>query len=392
MLGDEAAYQYAIQTVIINPYVACVFPVLVHKSIEYLTFGCPNDTIKRLIRFLKAIAHNVRCRDVYIESTGILSNLFVCLLFGPASGMDRNNASGNQTNDEICIKSEFGTNNDIDEPTNTDIGEKMSSDDVEQMNVNGTELAVDDRELNETIALLSKNTLVTQYLHRNGKINLKRKFPLAFIEGENRMENIHLMEKYINESLVKKINSKDCRNITSSDDLECSDSKRQLLHSVFQVDGIDKVKIKTESVMDEQEVVGTNSNDNDMDCKVDLVIGFSNENSRYNGTMENEDAHDRLPNNKCDPVSSSTLKTCVIKKTIKSEPIINNNAERASNKCEPIQFEMGMCKDAKLIDEIISVVGILSSRWGVFEYEIIFLFFERLAKFFETISEWTTEG
>lgn len=83
VLGDDAAFQYTIHTALINPFIGCVLPHLVQKSIEYLAFGCPDDTLDRLLRFLKVLVQNYHSRDVANnEEYFNLCNLFVCLLLG----------------------------------------------------------------------------------------------------------------------------------------------------------------------------------------------------------------------------------------------------------------------------------------------------------------------
>lgn len=83
VLGDDAAFQYTIHTTLINPFIGCILPHLVQKSIEYLAFGCTDDTLDRLLRFLKVLVQNYHSRDVANnEEYFNLCNLFVCLLLG----------------------------------------------------------------------------------------------------------------------------------------------------------------------------------------------------------------------------------------------------------------------------------------------------------------------
>lgn len=83
VLGDDAAFQYTIHTTLINPFIGCILPHLVQKSIEYLAFGYTDDTLDRLLRFLKVLVQNYHSRDVANnEEYFNLCNLFVCLLLG----------------------------------------------------------------------------------------------------------------------------------------------------------------------------------------------------------------------------------------------------------------------------------------------------------------------
>lgn len=84
IMGDDVAFQYTLHTTLINPFVGCILPHLLQKSIEYLAFGCTEDTLDRLLRFLKVIVQNNHCRDVANnEEYFNLANIFVCLLLGP---------------------------------------------------------------------------------------------------------------------------------------------------------------------------------------------------------------------------------------------------------------------------------------------------------------------
>lgn len=83
VLGDDAAFQYTLHTTLINPFIGCILPHLVQKTIEYLAFGCTDDTLDRLLRFLKVLVQNYHSRDVANnEEYFNLCNLFVCLLLG----------------------------------------------------------------------------------------------------------------------------------------------------------------------------------------------------------------------------------------------------------------------------------------------------------------------
>lgn len=83
VMGDDAAYQYTIHTTMINPFISCILPYILQKCVEYLSFTCTEDTLERIIDFLKAISYNEYCRDVNITDACFnLSSVFVCLLFG----------------------------------------------------------------------------------------------------------------------------------------------------------------------------------------------------------------------------------------------------------------------------------------------------------------------
>lgn len=83
VMGDDPAFQYTIHTATINPFVSCILPYILQKSVEYLSFGCSEDTLDRMICFLKAISYNEYCRDVHINDACFnLSNVVVCLLLG----------------------------------------------------------------------------------------------------------------------------------------------------------------------------------------------------------------------------------------------------------------------------------------------------------------------
>lgn len=83
VMGNDAAYQYTIHTVQINPFIGCVLPYLLQKSVEYLAFSCSDDTIDRILKLLKAITQNNYCRDISANDTLFnLCSVIVCLLLG----------------------------------------------------------------------------------------------------------------------------------------------------------------------------------------------------------------------------------------------------------------------------------------------------------------------
>lgn len=90
VLGDDAAFQYTIHTTLINPYIGCILPHLMQKIIEYLVFDCPEDTLDRLLRFLKVLVQNYHSRDVANNEAHFhLANLFACLLLGTVDMKDK---------------------------------------------------------------------------------------------------------------------------------------------------------------------------------------------------------------------------------------------------------------------------------------------------------------
>lgn len=83
VLGDDAAFQYTIHTTLINPFIGVILPELVQKTIEFLVFSCTDDTLDRLLSFLKVLVQNHHSRDVSNnEEYFNLCNLFLCLLLG----------------------------------------------------------------------------------------------------------------------------------------------------------------------------------------------------------------------------------------------------------------------------------------------------------------------
>ena len=63
-MGDDIAIHYTIHTTLINPFIGCILPILIQKCVEYLSFSCPDDTLDRVLQFLKAIVQNYHSRDM----------------------------------------------------------------------------------------------------------------------------------------------------------------------------------------------------------------------------------------------------------------------------------------------------------------------------------------
>lgn len=397
-MGDEATFQYAIQTVIINPYISCVFPILIHKCIEYLSFGCTEDTIERVTRFLKAMALNVRCRDVYIETAGSLSHLFLCMLFG-ADDTDETDPSGNNDDGEGSVNGQMDENGDVwdlvEESSTIDMDENMSYDGTEEYYFNGDDtMAVDESESNNTITLLSKNTLIKEYLQKNEKANLKRKFPFAFVEGESQMENIRLMERYINENSVLNRDGKQSHDIIVIDGNECSDSavrsKKQAFESIFDIDSNDKAMGKTDAAQKNQDNESNKSNDNDKNDKGGQPIGVPDLSNGHNGDCGKDDVH--CVNNDGNAPGEKEKSDDIEAVDIRASASINGIDIDATSADDSQSTIVEFIIDDKFVGDMITVVATLSSRWGLFENQIIYMIFERLTKFFDSIEEWSDEG
>lgn len=83
-LGDNIAYNYAIHTVFINPFIGCILPFLMQKLLEFLSFDHTHECLERLLPFLKAIALNPHTRDVPNDEINFhLCQIFVNMLLGP---------------------------------------------------------------------------------------------------------------------------------------------------------------------------------------------------------------------------------------------------------------------------------------------------------------------
>lgn len=122
ILGDNLAYNYTIHTVLINPFIGCILPSLMQKSLEFLSFEYTEECLERLLPFLKCIAYNFHTRDVTnIEINFHLCNVFMCLLLGSidiASNMVY--VRTYQKRNELLIKAEPVDEMDTDEVQNND--------------------------------------------------------------------------------------------------------------------------------------------------------------------------------------------------------------------------------------------------------------------------------
>lgn len=84
IMGDETTFRYSLHTVLINPFIGVIFPVLIQKCIEYVSFNSTDDAVDRVVKLLGSIAHSKYCRGITNhEDFFNLCNVLVCLVLGP---------------------------------------------------------------------------------------------------------------------------------------------------------------------------------------------------------------------------------------------------------------------------------------------------------------------
>lgn len=279
-MGDDAAFQYTIHTTLINPFIGCVLPHLVQKTIEYLAFGCTDDTLDRLLCFLKVLVQNYHSRDVANnEEYFHLCNLFVCLLFGR---IDMKSKMAHILSERSKIKKIRKT---VKSPT---------SDTQQQPQQQFDKVKT---ELDETSATNCSNTKMYLGMVPN---------PVAFEIKEETTDDQRPFELNLN----RNCDGNTINNMDHQDDLMCDATKNA------------DIKIETEL-----------------------------------------NSHDKCTNN----MSETTKKS--------SGNIIRNLDEMYS------PFVTDACDD-RFIDELCSLIGCLSGKWGYFEHEMTYLLYKRLEIFF----------
>lgn len=274
IMGDDVAFQYTIHTTLINPFVGCILQHLLQKSIEYLSFGCSEDTLDRLLRFLKVIVQNYHCRDVANnEEYFNLANIFVCLLLGP-----------------IDVKSK-----------------------LEQIKAEQIKLKKEEKvEKNSDVVLTNGIDQTT-----NGvKIGIDIKDE---VDGESN-------DAYNSKIVVNPI---------------ALGIKKEINHFDF------------------EQGIKFEPNFYDMDFQEDALF-------------------------ECEPTA---VKADIVKE---SEPKINVDAQATINECFS-SFDATMCND-RYVNDVCDLVGLMASKWGYFEHEIIYLLAKRLEIWFHKLTKWTIVG
>lgn len=271
VMGDDAAYQYTIHTSMINPFVSCILPHILQKCVEYLSFTCTEDTLDRLIGFLKAISYNEYCRDANIHDACFnLSNIFVCLLFG---------------REDIKVKLE-----------------KMKKEKVKNKTENvKTEVSTAKTEpINGVTKVESKPTIKNE---------------LVDLDGDN-------------DSYTKLVVNPAAMNI-----------KSEINHF-------------------------------DFEHSIKYEPNFYDVEFQEERTLEPEK-----------PKIDATEEKIDLK--IVDEPNVKQEYFSA--------FEAEVCDD-RFVDDICELIGCLGSKWGSFEYEMIYLLSKRLEIFFHEVKTWTITG
>lgn len=281
-MGDDVAYQYTIHTTLINPFVGCILPHLLQKSIEYLSFGCTEDTLDRLLRFLKVIVSNNHCRDVANnEEYFNLANIFVCLLLGA-----------------IDVKLKLGQIK-VEQM-------KLEASDVEEK-CNGNEIA--------------KGEVLTNGERPTNDV----KFDIGIKnELDGGLSNDAYSKLVVNPVALG------------------MGIKKEINHFEF------AQGIKFEP------------NFYDMDFQEDAVFECETTNMTAGAKNENED-------HLGDVEAAATIDECFS------------------------SFEATICND-RYVNDVCDLIGLMASKWGHFEHEIIYLLSRRLEIFFHETKTWTFAG
>lgn len=268
IMGDDIAFQYTIHSTLINPHVGCILAHLLQKTVEYLSFGCSEDTLDRLLHFLKVIVQNYHCRDVINNEEHFnLANVFVSLLLGP-----------------VDIKARL---------------EKIKTEQVQ-------------REKKETEIGTTK--LV------NGGSSI-------------RVNGVDIKDEYD----------------TGSNDA----------YSKFVVNPL-AMNIKKEiNSYDYEQNIKFEPNFYDMDFQDDAIFDYEASNIKIDANPETE--------LKVKVEEGATITECFS------------------------SFETSICND-RYVDVLSDLIGSMASKWGYFEYEIIYLLTKRLEIFFYEITTWTCAG
>lgn len=330
-MGDETTFQYAIHTTLINPFIGCVLPLLVHKCIEYLSFGCHDDTLDRILKFLKAIVHNMHSRDVTnSEEYFNLSNLLVCLLIGPSDVKREleliNNARLRKQEMESAL---LQAKLDEEREAAALYSEIISEAALKEANMYLSKMDVDE-ETPKAQPATNKNRFNFLQMKKNAAVNAPSSSSQA--AAPETKEDVPTELRTINFDFEPAVKLD-----AHIFDLEFSD-RHDFDDNYF-----------SSCKKEDMQLISEDAN---------LETIQSEENSTNGVTTAGQTV---------DPVSATV------------EDIYS-------------PFETEMCESERLVEDICRVVGILASQWGCFEHEIVYLLIKRLEIFFHSVTEWSNGG
>lgn len=134
--GDEEAFQYALHTTLINPFIGCIIKPLLTRCLQMLSFDYTFETLDRTIKFLMAIVRNEHTREANNNGQLFhLSQLMTCLILGPldlnvgVAQFKKEEEEHKQMEEEInCIAKELQS---IKEEPTTVMYQAMDVDDIQ---------------------------------------------------------------------------------------------------------------------------------------------------------------------------------------------------------------------------------------------------------------------
>lgn len=316
IMGDDVAFQYTLHTTLINPFVGSILPHLIQKSIEYLSFGCADDTLDRLLRFLKVIVQNYHCRDVANnEEYFNLANIFVCLLLGPI-----------------------------------DIKAKLELIKAEEMNLETTELEEN----------CNSNSAKGEVLTNGDDINKDQMKIDAEVKDELDGASNDTYSKLVVNPVALRI-------------------KKEVHHFDF------GQGIKFEPSF------------NDMDFQEEAIFECEQSSDASNAKVNASNECDQKVKVNVTPTATATVTTAATATATATAMAIatatataTTTATATINECFS-SFDAEMC-NSRYTNDVSNLVGLMASKWGYFEHEIIYLLAKRLEIFFHEITTWSTAG
>lgn len=85
LTGNETAFNYAVHTARINPYMGSIIKPLFVKCLEILMPEYTTEMLERCIKFMSAAIYNYHTRDSYLDDIFIhMSQVLSCILLGPS--------------------------------------------------------------------------------------------------------------------------------------------------------------------------------------------------------------------------------------------------------------------------------------------------------------------
>ncbi|XP_050076943.1 uncharacterized protein LOC126564071 [Anopheles maculipalpis] len=399
-IGDEACFNAAIDILQYNQHTPSLMKLLLTKAIEMLGFEYTEETLRRALEYLEALAQNchVAHSDLTLELS-LLSQLFVNLLLGPAGFV---HAKLLQPNDLVqrSVPTLAGT-----------VPQQQSDSDQQQQQQQQQQQVLDNISplFNSSMALL-ENNLPPAEDSNNSNSNATEELLRSIENIKDGADGIDLNIKDEYEALFSMVQGLGKQEGVDDGTMVGTESLAETVVDGFQV--------KTEF---DPEAYDANASNFIVQQAAGTVAGGHTEHptaalhdpgmltsemlnslaasavaaAAVTGTAVNSDGHMTMFDLKPDASKSKLLESSTTATLLDADPEENvslpmsessdgggevNNPNSTTLESENITTLI--CEDY-LVDSVCRVIGLCASKWGFVEQECTFLLVERLQRYFQ---------